>query len=205
VLYLYWKFIVWVHGAMDAGPVVLILTALVLIFTIGLKDKSENDSEDGLSAYSVFNRGFQNIMGGVDVDNLVAQHAGGGVMGMMMPGQQEGRGDDRQDLRQQAVNEPNVEEVDFAAEENDNGNDGPLPNGNRSRKSGKKARRDNKKKELRKEMQRQREAAAAMGFGTERGDGFAMNRLIEEQALLVNNDGPAFDDEDENDFLNGAE
>ncbi|CAB9516838.1 expressed unknown protein [Seminavis robusta] len=60
-----------------AGPVVLISTALAIIFTVGLGD-NENDGE--LSAYSVFNRGFQRLMGSVDVEELVNQHVGGGMM-----------------------------------------------------------------------------------------------------------------------------
>jgi len=207
VLYLYWKFIVWVHQVMDAGPVMLIITALVLIFTIGLRDNSEHEN-GGMSAYSVFNRGFQNMMGGVDVENLVAQHAGGGFMRMMVPRQPEREGGDvdRQNVRQHVADEPNLEEVAVMAAENEDGIDGPLPNRNvnRSRKSGKKARRDNKKKDLRREMQRQREAAAAMGFGTDRGDGLAMNRLLEEQVALANYEEPDFDDH-ENDLPNHAE
>ena len=63
--------------ALDAGPVVLIFTALTLIFTIGLSD---DENRGGLSAYSVFNKGFEQLLGSVDADSLLAQHVGGGMM-----------------------------------------------------------------------------------------------------------------------------
>mmetsp|Transcript_30473 Transcript_30473/g.71919 ORF Transcript_30473/g.71919 Transcript_30473/m.71919 type:complete len:210 (-) Transcript_30473:337-966(-) len=77
----YYYFIRWVHEAIDAGPIVLILTALTIIFTIGLSD---DENRVGLSAYSVFNRGFEQLMGSVDADSLLAQHLGGGMMMMNM-------------------------------------------------------------------------------------------------------------------------
>ena len=51
---------------LDAGPLVLIITALTIIFTVGLGEKGEGE----ISAYSVFNRGFQKLMGSVDVVGL---------------------------------------------------------------------------------------------------------------------------------------
>ena len=55
---LYYVAVRWIHHALDAGPIVLIITALVGIFTIGL-----GENTDGISAYSVFNRGFQRLLG----------------------------------------------------------------------------------------------------------------------------------------------
>ena len=78
---LYYVFIRWVHETLDAGPVVLILTALTIIFTVGLSDQA---NMDGLSAYSVFNKGFQKIMGSIDADDLLQQHLGGGGIMQMI-------------------------------------------------------------------------------------------------------------------------
>ena len=60
---------------------VIIITSLIAIFTIGLGDESENNSEqqNRISTYSVFNRGFQRLLGSVDADALLAQHVGGGI------------------------------------------------------------------------------------------------------------------------------
>jgi hypothetical protein len=46
--------------ALEAGPVVIILTALVAILRLGSVIARNND---GLSAYSAFNKGFQQLMG----------------------------------------------------------------------------------------------------------------------------------------------
>ena len=61
----------------------MIITSLVTIFTVGLGDDNDDENKDGenrLSAYSVFNRGFQRMLGSVDADSLLAQHVGGGFM-----------------------------------------------------------------------------------------------------------------------------
>jgi Uncharacterized conserved domain (SAYSvFN) len=81
---LYYVAVRYIHHVLEAGPLVIITTALVAIFTIGLGDKDEQN-DDGISAYSVFNRGFQRLLGSVDADQLLAQHVGGG-MGMGMGG-----------------------------------------------------------------------------------------------------------------------
>jgi hypothetical protein len=70
---LYYLALRWLHHFLDAGPIVLIISALVGIFTIGLGDE-ENDT--ALSAYSVFNRGFQRLLGEVEAEDLVAQQLG---------------------------------------------------------------------------------------------------------------------------------
>ena len=73
----YYGAVRWLHAILDAGPILIIVTALVAIFTIGLGDDDDSNS-DGLSAYSVFNRGFQRLLGTVDAEDLVAQQMGGG-------------------------------------------------------------------------------------------------------------------------------
>ena len=178
---------------LDAGPIVLILTSLVAIFTIGLSD----EERQGLSAYSVFNRGFERLMGSVDVDSLLAQHVGGGLGGAgggMMPPAMPNNDDPpprRREARRPDPNE-NIDNNDQNEGNHDNDNneeeeedDAPNLN-NQSRKSGKKARRRNL--EQRREMRRQREAALQMGFadGENQQDMIAMQRLIEEQIAQEN-------------------
>jgi hypothetical protein len=62
----------------------MILTALGVILTVGLGDDDQNDLNNPhrVSAYSVFNRGFHRLMGSIDVENLVNQHVGGGMLGV---------------------------------------------------------------------------------------------------------------------------
>mmetsp|Transcript_15664 Transcript_15664/g.31648 ORF Transcript_15664/g.31648 Transcript_15664/m.31648 type:complete len:188 (-) Transcript_15664:112-675(-) len=72
----YYYAVRYIHRALEAGPLVVILTAIVGIFTIGLGDEG---NADGLSAYSVFNRGYQRLLGSVDVEALVQQYAGGAM------------------------------------------------------------------------------------------------------------------------------
>ncbi len=49
VILVYWRVLVYFHQTLDAGPMLLILTALILIFTIGLGDHQDGET---LSAYS---------------------------------------------------------------------------------------------------------------------------------------------------------
>ncbi|KAL3919984.1 MAG: hypothetical protein SGILL_003484 [Bacillariaceae sp.] len=172
---------------LDAGPIVVIVSAFILIFTIGLSD----EKREGLSAYSVFNRGFQSLMGSVDVDSLLAQHVGGGlggVGGMINQhdqGNAEGRADnaDAVNHRRQVhrrdddhLDEGPVEDaVDQEPEGNQNDN-------NRARRSGKKARR--RDLEQRRDLRRQREAALQIGLD---GGETAIQQLIEEQIAAENN------------------
>lgn len=116
-----------------AGPLIITVTCLSLIFTIGLGD---NQDRDGLSAYAVFNRGFDRLLGSVDVDALVAQHVGGGMAPGFggdgrLPPHDDDDGDQHraQGRHQQQRN-------------NNNDENGDRPNvRNRARKSGKKERR----------------------------------------------------------------
>ncbi len=45
----YWKGVVYLHRTLDAGPSVLMITALVIIFSVGLGDTKDGNT---LSAYS---------------------------------------------------------------------------------------------------------------------------------------------------------
>ena len=178
------------YRALDAGPIVLILTALTLIFSIGLSDE---ENREGLSAYSVFNRGFEQLLGSVDADSLLAQHVGGGFMMNM-----DQHNDDPDRNRNRNRNMENVERPNRNVQGDDN-NDGAVANedeagnddiprqnnNNRARKSGKKARRRNL--EQRRDLRRQREAAIQMdldGGGAE--DAVEVQRAIEEQIALEN-------------------
>ena len=98
----YYGFVRYVHYLLEAGPMVIIVTALVAIFTVGLGE----DEEGAISAYSVFNRGFQKLLGSLDADALLQQHVGGGMGGLMMMGGAERGGDGMQENgRGMAVND----------------------------------------------------------------------------------------------------
>lgn len=193
VLLIYWKLVVYLHKQFDAGPFVLIFTVLVIIFTVGLGDSTTaNDGQERISAYSVFNRGFRSILGGVDANALLNQHVGRGFLaGGDVPRDvndalaaddvivDDARHRPRPIVRPQQQPHPQQPHPQ------------PQPDGNieKSRKSNKKNRRK-KNIELRREMQRQREAAMAMGFVGGGGgedewqnnrDQMAMNRLVEDE------------------------
>jgi hypothetical protein len=185
-VFCYYGAVRWIHHALEAGPVVIILTALIAIFTVGLGD-NEND---GLSAYSAFNRGFQQIMGSVDAEALLQQHVGGGmVMPMNDFGREGGREaaapPRRQQQQQRQQEQPPGDDSDSEDDYDDDDDEDDAPAQAqaqpRGRTTGKKARRRNL--ELRREMKRQREAAQAMGFGGEQQDIVAMNRLVEDQVM----------------------
>jgi len=191
-IFVYYWFIRWIHEALDAGPVVIILTVLAMIFSVGLDD---SDDRIGLSAYSVFNRGFEQLLGSIDADSLLAQHVGGGLMMNMnphnyapdhqpdmdnaAPPNRHIRDDD--DNGRANFNEDEVNADDEIHNDNDH-------NDNRARKSGKKARR--RKLHQRQELRRQREAAMRIGLngvhdGTE--DELEIQRIIEDQIAADNN------------------
>lgn len=185
---IYWQTVVYLHNLLHAGPTILIVTALIIIFTIGLGDNAGSENDGYVSAYSVFNRGFQSILGSMDADNLVAQHVGGGAAAaMVMNNNDDDIWDDndredrnrRHNRNQQPQQQHNQEEGQDQDRDNNN---------SRSRKSGKKARRKRnleQKRQQQREIQLQRDAAAAMGFGLDGMDAVAMNRLIEEQAAAA--------------------
>jgi hypothetical protein len=164
----------------------VILTCLGAIFTFGLGD---NANPDGLSAYSVFNRGFERIMGSVDAEALLQQHVGGGFVGAMggmgggMPEQEDHRPPAAAVAHPRGLQAVLEDEGDWNSDDDnqDDDNDGQGNNRGVARKSGKKARRRNL--EQRQELRRQRDAARALGL---HGDGdpddqVAMQRLIEQQ------------------------
>jgi hypothetical protein len=188
VIALYYVFIRWIHETLDAGPVVLIVTALTIIFTVGLSDQA---NMDGLSAYSVFNKGFQKIMGSIDADDLLQQHLGGGGIMQMM---QRRPGDDDFDLdnepprrwprqqinRRNGNNNENGENQDAQAENN--------INHNRARRTGKKARRDRAAVAQRREIGAQRDAALALGIGHINDNDFV-------GGIVEDNNGAMLDDD----------
>lgn len=191
---------------LHAGPIVLILTALAAIFTVGLGENADGE----LSAYSVFNRGFQRLLGEVDADQLANQYVGG-MMGVggnaaMMPAMDDEPPENRhrnnnnnnnnRAVARRPQNNPTVDnngDDDDASEDsddNDNANNNDQQRrGGQSRKSGKKARR--RPLDERREIRRQREAAQAMGLDGTGGEEelVAMQRLIEDQAAARDNQG----------------
>jgi len=200
----YYYLIRWIHQVLEAGPLVVILTMLTLIFTIGLSD---NENRDGISAYSVFNRGFERLLGSVDVDSLLAQHVGGGLGGggggmihheerphYRRHGAERPAPNERNERNERNNNNDNDDhgavnnDHDEGGQDNDDDdpnrartNDDNQTNHTGSRKSGKKARRRNL--EQRRDLRRQREAALQMGLDGGEGpeEMMAMQRLIEEQ------------------------
>jgi len=176
---LYGAAVRWIHAVLDAGPVVVILTALTAIFTVGLSDEG---NADGISAYSVFNKGFYKILGSVDADALLQQHVGGGGGGMMMMGAgmglmgQEVNDDDHDNNGARPPPPPADAVARRPPRQEDAANNN---NNNTARRSNKKTRR--RDTEQRREIQRQRQAAAALGFDGGVHEAEAMNRLILEQ------------------------
>ena len=184
----YYSLVRWIHGQWELGPVVLMTSALIAIFTIGLDD---DNNRDGVSAYAVFNRGFQRLLGSVNEQDLLAQHVGGG--GMMMNLMAAGRGNDQEIPDWNPAQEEEEEEEEDSDQENvprpglrrrrprpapRQENDEPEhgPGGEQAnrpppqqqqpppvRRRGKKGRR-RANLEQRQELRRQRDAARAMGF-----------------------------------------
>eukprot|EP00547_Thalassionema_nitzschioides_P000302 CAMPEP_0194217152 /NCGR_PEP_ID=MMETSP0156-20130528/20463_1 /TAXON_ID=33649 /ORGANISM="Thalassionema nitzschioides, Strain L26-B" /LENGTH=184 /DNA_ID=CAMNT_0038946111 /DNA_START=324 /DNA_END=879 /DNA_ORIENTATION=- len=175
---LYYAAVRIIHELLDAGPIVLILTALGAIFTIGLGDDSNN--ENRFSAYSVFNRGFQQMMGSVDAENLLQQHVGGAGAAAAFMGVNNNNNqavglqptDQRPNENHDDTN--NDEMQDAGANNDDNDNN---PANNRARKSGKKTRRRNF--EQRQELQQQRRAAQEFV-----GDDLALQQVLQEQLRM---------------------
>jgi len=160
ILILYVYGVLYLHRLFDAGPVIVISTALIIIFTIGLSD---NPNGDAVSAYSVFNRGFRQLLGSIDAEELVNQYVGGALA-----------------LQQPQRNEDNDENVplEHHMDQNQHLRQQPEPrqNGETSRKSGKKARRRNL--EQRREAQMQRQLAREMGFENNEEGVMMMNAAL---------------------------
>jgi len=169
LVYIFCKFVAFAHRVMDAGPIVIIVTMLVLIFTVGLSDNVSG--EGSMSAYSVFNRSFARMMGGVDAESLVAQHVGMPIVAGM-------------------VHERHRNDNDYGDSEDDDNDD--VADGNEvnhhhvagpSRKSSKKARRRNL--DLRRDRQRQRHVAREIGFGGD--ENLADNERAAINLAIINN------------------
>lgn len=177
----YYYLVRYVHQILDAGPLLVIATAIVAILTVGLGDTA---TRDGMSAYSVFNRGFQRMLGELDSEALVQQHVGGAMgfvgMGVMAQPHAVQHEEPAAAARAEPQNGDAGDNVARAQEE-----DAPPERGT-ARKSGKKLRR--RDLEQRRELQRQREMATVMGFGGEEGheEMVAMQRLLE-QEIAANN------------------
>ena len=185
---IYYYSLKWIHATLEAGPLVLISTALVLIWTVGLSDNTEDN--DGLSAYSVFNRGFQKLMGSVNEHDLLMQHVGGGGLNFMMgmgnannpPNNHHHHDDDDENWRPRNRRQNNLAPRPDAREPPEQPQAQPPPNDNapRARRSGKKARRRNQ--EQRQEVRRQRQAAAERALVEGGADeAAALQALLEEQ------------------------
>ena len=170
--FLYYFAIRLIHSYLEAGPIALMLTALGFIFTVGLADRDEKDPRQRreLSAYHVFNRGMQRMMGDLDAEQMLNQHVGGGMFYNNNRNEAE-QGEIRPRDRHNDAGDP-----DNNNNNNDGDNQAVAPHEPAAaRRSRKKAR-----GEQRRELQRQREAAAAIGEENME-DAVALQRLIEEQ------------------------
>lgn len=198
----YYFVVRWIHEVLEAGPMVVMFTVLIGIFTIGLSDGEQNP--EGLSAYSVFNRGFERLLGSVDAEALLAQHVGMAPGAALPIGVDDPPPRPRRPRRQERAAALPVEAQGDNDDNDDNGNDdnddnddneedddddAQPRNNNQARKSGKKARRRNV--EQRRDRQRQRDAALALGMQgaaeTEQ-EMIEMQRLIENQIVDANNE-----------------
>ena len=81
-LKLYHRTLLYLHELLHAGPILIILTLFILLYTIGLGDNT-GASSGVPSAYSVFNRGMRRILGTVDAEELARQYAGGAAVAAM--------------------------------------------------------------------------------------------------------------------------
>jgi hypothetical protein len=76
-LLLYHRTLLYLHDLLAIGPLVLIVTLLTVLYTVGLGDNTGATS--GIpSAYSVFNKGMARLLGTIDGEELARQYAGGG-------------------------------------------------------------------------------------------------------------------------------
>jgi hypothetical protein len=166
------------------------LTILIVIFTVGLGDDNQVPNSDRVSAYSVFNRGFQRLMGSVDAEQLLQQHVGGGIPfppledQHLVPPQRH-----RHEQQQQAQNDnPPVQNPRAQVDDDQIILNNLQPEGvrHRARKSGKKSRRGDLQQ--RREMQQQRRMAFEMGFGDDddNDENLVLQRVLMEQVAGAN-------------------
>jgi len=79
-LLLYRRALIYLHDLLAIGPLVIIVTLLTVLYTVGLGDNTGANS--GIpSAYSVFNKGMARLLGTIDGEELARQYAGGGGAG----------------------------------------------------------------------------------------------------------------------------
>ena len=79
-LLLYRRALVYLHDLLAIGPLVVIITLLTVLYTVGLGD--DTGANSGVpSAYSVFNKGMARLLGTIDGEELARQYAGGGGAG----------------------------------------------------------------------------------------------------------------------------
>lgn len=198
---------------------------MVLLYTVGLGENT--GAASGIpSAYSVFNRGVQRLLGQEDAEVLANQFVRAAAgRGLDAGGvRRDGRGfqggnfwvednddvveehdehdivnerrrrrrlerlqrragdDDTEEDHMLAEDETHNIEADYNIEDEDPNTNDESNGSTAARKSGKKARRRNL--ELRREMQRQRQAAAALGFGANNAEireMDAMDRLLDHE------------------------
>ena len=93
-LKLYHRTLLYLHELLHAGPILIILTLFLLLYTIGLGDNT-GASSGVPSAYSVFNRGMRRILGTVDAEELARQYAGGAAAAAMGGGGNNNNGNHR--------------------------------------------------------------------------------------------------------------
>jgi len=93
-LKLYHRTLLYLHELLHAGPILIILTLFLLLYTIGLGDNT-GASSGVPSAYSVFNRGMRRILGTVDAEELARQYAGGAAAAAMGGGRNNNNGNHR--------------------------------------------------------------------------------------------------------------
>ena len=77
---LYFPVLAYLELSLGIGSLVVSMTVLTLIFTVGLSKSKEPRSKLGLhSAYSVFNDGCQALLGSLDGETFARQFAGGAM------------------------------------------------------------------------------------------------------------------------------
>lgn len=174
-IFVYFYAIRILHRLFYAGPIIIILTAMIIIWTIGLQDNDHQKKNVGggifLSAYSVFNRHCRSMLGSLDADALVEQYVAGGGGGGRLAALPGGRVVDR-------AQPAEGEQAGAIPQHQQQQEQQQRPT---SRKSGKKARRGNI--EHRRDRQRQRQIAAQMGLINEE-----MDVLDEIEQLVDEND-----------------
>lgn len=77
-LIMYHRALLYLHDLLAIGPLVIIITLLTVLYTVGLGDNTGAADSGIPSAYSVFNKGMARLLGTIDGEELARQYAGGG-------------------------------------------------------------------------------------------------------------------------------